>query len=185
MTARRVGASLRRKVLTSAYEKAQKSARKAAQKSAQKLDKKSARQRMIEDLLAREKEAKRKIAYLTKGAVPGGTRDAMTPPDFGKSVNPISTKGGKVSPPNNTGTSRFSDLPTPLFTATSQAKQEEKEKIQRKELEIHEWFARNQSLYLKAELKKKKKAKLSDDISDDDLDECDICNNFTICANCI
>ena len=180
MTARRVGASLRRKVLTSAYEKAQKSARKAAQKSAQKLDKKSARQRMIEDLLAREKEAKRKIASFTRGVVPGGTRDAIAPP--GKLVDPISTKGGRLCPPNITGTPRFSDLPT---TATSRAEQEEKEKIQRKELEIHEWFARNQSLYLKAELKKKKKAKLSDDISDDDLDECDVCNNFTICSNCI
>ena len=58
-------ASLRRKVLTSAYEKAQKSARKVSQKSTQKLHQKSARQRMIEDLLAREEEAKRKIAYYT------------------------------------------------------------------------------------------------------------------------
>ena len=178
MTARRVGASLRRKVLTSAYEKAQKSARKVAQKSAQKLDKKLARQRMIEDLLAREKEAKRKIASLTKGVVSGGT---MASPDLGRSVNPISTKGGRLCPPNNTGTSRFSDLPT----ATSRVKQAEIEKIERKESAIYDWFARNQSLYLKAELKKKKKAMLSDNISDDDLDECDICNNFTICANCI
>ena len=131
-------ASLRRKVLTSAYEKAQKSARKVAQK----LHQKSARQRMIEDLLAREEEAKRKIAY---------------------------------------------------YTAISRAKQEEeekisrakKEKIERKEFAIHEWYARNQSFYLKAELKKKKKAKLSDDISDDDLDECDICNDLLICSNCI
>ena len=127
-------ASLRRKVLKSAYEKAQKSARKVAQKSAQKLDQKSARQRMIEDLLARGEEAKREIAY---------------------------------------------------FTSTSRAKQEEKEKIERKEFAIQDWYARNQSLYLKAELKKKKKAKLSDDISDDDLDECDICDNLTICSNCI
>ena len=101
MTARRVGASLRRKVLTSAYEKAQKSARKLAQKTAQKLDKKSARQRMMEDLLAREKEAKRQIAYLTKGVVSGG---AMAPPDLGRSANPISTKGGRLCPPNHTDT---------------------------------------------------------------------------------
>ena len=135
-------ASLRRKVLTSAYEKAQKSARKVAQKTAQKLHQKSARQRMIEDLLAREEEAKRKIAY---------------------------------------------------YTAISRAKQEEEkisrakkeEKIERKEFAINEWYARNQSFYLKAELKKKKKAKLSDDISDDDLDECDICNDLLICSNCI
>ena len=40
--------------------------------------------------------------------VPGG---AMTPPDFGRSVNPISTRG---APPNNTGTPGFSDLPMAL-----------------------------------------------------------------------
>ena len=34
----------------------------------------------------------------------------MKPPDFGRSVNPISTKGGRLCPPNNTGTPGFSDL---------------------------------------------------------------------------
>ena len=138
-------ASLRRKVLTSAYEKAQKSARKVSQKSTQKLHQKSARQRMIEDLLAREEEAKRKIAYYT--AISRAKQEEEK----------------KIS----------------------RAKQEEKEKIERKEFAINEWYARNQSFYLKAELKKKKKAKLSDDISDDDLDECDICNDLLICSNCI
>ena len=38
----------------------------------------------------------------------------MTPPDFGRSVNPISTKRGRLCPPNNTGTPGFSDLPTAL-----------------------------------------------------------------------
>ena len=137
-------ASLRRKVLTSAYEKAQKSARKVAQKTAQKLHQKSARQCMIEDLLAREEEAKRKIAYYT-------------------AISRAKQEEEKIL----------------------RAKQEEKEKIERKEFAIHEWYARNQSFYLKAELKKKKKAKLSDDISDDDLDECDICNDLLICSNCI
>ena len=142
-------ASLRRKVLTSAYEKAQKSARKVAQKSAQKLHQKSARQRLIDDLLARGEEAKRQIAYFT------------------------ATSRAKQDEKEKIERKEFA------------AKQEEKEKIERKENEIHEWYARNQSLYLKAELKKKKKAMLSDDISDDDLDECDICDNFTICKNCI
>ena len=40
----------------------------------------------------------------------------MSPPDFGKSVNPISTKGGRLCQPNNTGTSGFSGLPTALET---------------------------------------------------------------------
>ena len=38
----------------------------------------------------------------------------MAPPDFGRSVNPISTKGGRLYPPNNTGNPGFSDLPTAL-----------------------------------------------------------------------
>ena len=47
-------------------------------------------------------------------AVPGGAGDSIAPPDFGRSVNPISTKGGKLCPPNNTGTPGSSDLPTAL-----------------------------------------------------------------------
>ena len=43
--------------------------------------------------------------------VPGG---AMAPLVFGWSVNPISTKGGRLCLPNNTGTPGFSDLPTAL-----------------------------------------------------------------------
>ena len=35
-------------------------------------------------------------------------------PDLGRSVNPITTKGGRLCPPNNTGTPGFSDLPTAL-----------------------------------------------------------------------
>jgi hypothetical protein len=46
-----------------------------------------------------------------RGVVPRG---AMKPPDFGRSVNPIPTKGGRLCPPNNTGTPGFSDLPTAL-----------------------------------------------------------------------
>ena len=38
----------------------------------------------------------------------------LAPPDFDGSVNPISTKGGRLYPPNNTGTPEFSDLPTAL-----------------------------------------------------------------------
>ena len=38
----------------------------------------------------------------------------MAPQNFGRSVNPISTKGGRLCPPNNTGTPGFSDLPTAL-----------------------------------------------------------------------
>ena len=50
--------------------------------------------------------------------VPGGASGAMAPPHFGRSVNPISTKGGRLCPPNNTGTPRFSDLPTALRSSS-------------------------------------------------------------------
>ena len=33
----------------------------------------------------------------------GGAGGAMAPPDLGRSVNPISIKGGKLCLPNNTG----------------------------------------------------------------------------------
>ena len=39
-----------------------------------------------------------------RGVVPGGAGGIMAPPDF----------GGRLCPPNSTGTSRFSDLPTAL-----------------------------------------------------------------------
>ena len=47
--------------------------------------------------------------------VPVGAVGAIAPSDFGRSVNPISTKGGRVCLPNNTGTPGFSDLPTALI----------------------------------------------------------------------
>ena len=34
--------------------------------------------------------------------VPGGAGGAMAPPHFGRSVNPFSTKGGRLCPPNYT-----------------------------------------------------------------------------------
>ena len=46
--------------------------------------------------------------------VPGGAGGAMAPPDFGRLVNPISTKGGRLCPPNNAGTPGFLDLPMAL-----------------------------------------------------------------------
>ena len=46
--------------------------------------------------------------------IPGGAMGALAPPHFGRSVNPISTKGGILCPLNNTGTPGFSDFPTAL-----------------------------------------------------------------------
>ena len=46
--------------------------------------------------------------------VPGGSRGAMAPPEFGRWVNPFSTRGRRLCSPNDTGTPGFSDLPTAL-----------------------------------------------------------------------
>ena len=46
--------------------------------------------------------------------VPEGAGGAIAPADFGRSVNPTSTKGDRLCPSNNTDTPGFSDLPTAL-----------------------------------------------------------------------
>ena len=53
----------------------------------------------------------------------GGAKGAIAPPDFGITVNPISTKGGRLCPLNNTGTPGFSDLPTALHCGIIFAKE--------------------------------------------------------------
>ena len=47
--------------------------------------------------------------------VPGGALGAMAPPDFGRSVNPISTRGTDFAHLITNGTPGFSDLPTALL----------------------------------------------------------------------
>ena len=49
-----------------------------------------------------------------RGVVHWGAGDAMAPPDFGRSVNPISTRGTDYVHLITTGTPGFSDLPTAL-----------------------------------------------------------------------
>ena len=51
---------------------------------------------------------------LCRPVVHGGAVGAMAPPYFGRSVNPISTRGSRLCPTNDTGTPGFSDLPTAL-----------------------------------------------------------------------
>ena len=50
---------------------------------------------------------------VTQSGLSGGG-GAMATLDFGRSISPISTKRGKLCPPNITGTPGFSDLPTAL-----------------------------------------------------------------------
>ena len=49
----------------------------------------------------------------SRGVVPGGV-----PPDFGRSVNPVSTRGTDYAHLITTGTPGFSDLPTALRSGT-------------------------------------------------------------------
>ena len=53
--------------------------------------------------------------YLVRGRGTGWAGWAITHPGFGRSVNPISTRGARLCPSNNTGTPEFSDLPTALY----------------------------------------------------------------------
>ena len=53
----------------------------------------------------------------SRGVVPGDAGGAIAPPDYGRSINLISTKGDRLCPPNNTDTPGFSDLPTALNSA--------------------------------------------------------------------
>ena len=62
----------------------------------------------------------------SRGVVPRG---AMAPPDFSRSL-PISSKRGGLCPPNNTGTSGFSALPTALDEANPEGPPEKRPKIQ-------------------------------------------------------
>ena len=56
------------------------------------------------------------LQYYSRGVVPGGAGVAMAPPDFGRSVNPISTRGTDYAHLISTGTPGFSDLPTALWS---------------------------------------------------------------------
>ena len=49
-----------------------------------------------------------------RGVVRGCAGCAIAHPDFGRSVNPISTRGTDYAHLNTTGTPGFSDLPTAL-----------------------------------------------------------------------
>ena len=65
----------------------------------------------------KEDSLKRHILWCRKShrpVVPGDAGGAMEPPNFGISVNPISTKGGRLCPPNYTGTPEFIDPPMAL-----------------------------------------------------------------------
>ena len=50
-----------------------------------------------------------------RGVVPGGAGGAMAPPDIGRSVTPISTRGTDYAHLITTGTPGFSDHPTALW----------------------------------------------------------------------
>ena len=68
------------------------------------------------------------VLYLISRPV---ARGASAPPVFDRSVNPISTRGGTLSPPNTTSPPGFSDLVTALH------------KIQLNEFETDPYFLQN------------------------------------------
>ena len=60
--------------------------------------------------------AKAHHLFVSRPVGVGAAGGAMATPDFVRSVNPISIRGGRLCPPNNTGTPGFSDLPAALHT---------------------------------------------------------------------
>ena len=54
------------------------------------------------------------LGHWVSAATSGWAGWALAHPEFGSSVNPITTRGGRLCPPNNTCTPGFSDLPTTL-----------------------------------------------------------------------
>ena len=56
------------------------------------------------------------LVFVPRHVVPGGAGDAMAPPDYGRSFNPIPTGGGGIlCPPNITACpSRFENITTPM-----------------------------------------------------------------------
>jgi hypothetical protein len=73
-------------------------------------------------IIHEEKDSTRDSSTIGRGVDPGGAGGA--PPDFGRSVNPISTKGGRSCPPNNTGPPGFSDLPMALTDTKANEKED-------------------------------------------------------------
>ena len=63
--------------------------------------------------------AKAKVISEFRGVVAGSASAGGATPDFGRSVNPrYLNQGGRLCPPNNTGTLEFTDLPTALVMAS-------------------------------------------------------------------
>ena len=56
------------------------------------------------------------LSFHFRGVVPGGAGDVRGPPDFGRSVNPISTRSSRLQLPR---TPWFSDVPTALPSTNS------------------------------------------------------------------
>ena len=58
---------------------------------------------------------------MIRPVVPGGAEGAMAPPYFGRSVNPISTRGSRLCSHITTGTPGSSELPTALTIDTEKS----------------------------------------------------------------
>ena len=64
--------------------------------------------------------------YIGRPVVPGGAGSAMAPLDFGRSVNRISTRRGRLCPSHYYWHPGFSDLPTALIVKVHLVSMEQK-----------------------------------------------------------
>ena len=105
---------------------------------------------------------------LDRGVVPGGTEGAMAPPDFDRSVNPISIRGADYPHHITTGPLGFSDLPTALEEEeTSDEDEPEMEpiKVANSRTSLKKKSKKNMSLRRKAEALLRLASAKSDDKS--------------------
>ena len=104
-----------------------------------------------------------KLDLISRPVVPRGTA-----PYFGRSVNPISTKGGRLCPPNNTGTPGFSDIPTALRSITRMAEKliPKQKQFHRTEIDSEIEEHCDETLLKKEELKSQVSESDDDDIPD-------------------
>ena len=56
-----------------------------------------------------------KIYLVDRGVARGGAEGALAPPEFGRSVNPIQTRGADYTPHTTASPSGFKKLSTPLM----------------------------------------------------------------------
>ena len=73
-----------------------------------------------EMFLSNSVDMMKNLHMICRAVVSGDAGGALAPLKFGSYVNPIPTRGGRLCPPNKTGTPGNSDLPTALLSTLAE-----------------------------------------------------------------